>query len=280
MLGMAPEGKLVAVKMFDFTDEDVREFYRTPQRRRSSERSEVDASPAPPEASPARSRVDEVLNEVLLLSGLPDHANIVRFHSAVMMRQHSQLCIIMEYLSGGSLTRLLDVFRVLPLPSVKRFARDILQGLRFLHRHGIVHRDVNPNNVLLTTEGVCKLSDFGCSAKMNRLRNEAAEAVLPVGTPAYMAPEVAALQPASPASDVWSFGVMVHHLLTGELPYAPEFHEVEVELFIMALAENMMPQLSRAMPTAAHTLVSMCLQRDPKQRPSAESLLHHPFILS
>eukprot|EP00759_Apiculatamorpha_spiralis_P052434 PhF_6_TR570/c0_g1_i1/m.575 len=93
-----------------------------------------------------KDEVDEVLKEVSVMASFR-HDNIVAYLGAAVDR--SKLIIVTEYISGGSLASALETFRHIPLPSIKRYLRDILHGLTYLHNNGIIHRDVKPHNVLL-----------------------------------------------------------------------------------------------------------------------------------
>eukprot|EP00759_Apiculatamorpha_spiralis_P046165 PhF_6_TR42717/c0_g2_i1/m.64539 len=107
--------------------------------------------------------VDEVLHEVSLLSALR-HENIVGYIGSCVV--DGVLLIVMEYVPGGSLASLIKEFRTLDLEPTKRYVRDVVRGLTFLHRKDVIHQDVKPHNVLLMIDGQCKLTDFGASAKL------------------------------------------------------------------------------------------------------------------
>ena len=155
-----------------------------------------------PEATQTRARsaaevaVTEMIAEVALLSRLR-HDNVVSYLSSTVCGGH--LVIVMEFMSGGSLSSLLDQFPSLPISSTVRYLKDILRGLKFLHSQDIIHRDIRPHNVLLLTDGQCKLADFGASQHLARVNGNA----VVVGTPLYMAPE-ACRGFAEKGSDIWS----------------------------------------------------------------------------
>lgn len=221
--------------------------------------------------------VEALLSEVGTLSTLR-HENIVRYYSSAVVRGE-EIAIMMEYVSGGSLARLLGYFGRVPSSSTRRYAKDILKGLAYLHGKGIIHRDVGPNNTLLTVDGACKLSDFGCSTTLERLNGVVA------GTPWYMSPE-SARGCVTTASDIWSFGVLIGVLLTGALPYPHDVVEAPVEEFIKRLAatssddSGLRPSFAEwPMVPDARDLIEECTRRDPAQRPTAAELLHHPFIV-
>ena len=157
-------------------------------------------------------KCQEIVEEVGVMADL-QHENTVSYLGSGL--SHHTAFVVMEWVCGGSLK---DVLKSCggPLPTSvsKRYSQDILKGLRYLHHKGILHRDLKPHNVLVTPEGLCKLADFGASAKLSSaLRKQGM-----VGTPMYMSPESCRGE-AVQASDVWSFGITICQLLSYELPY-------------------------------------------------------------
>jgi formylglycine-generating enzyme required for sulfatase activity len=125
--------------------------------------------------------------------------------------------VVMEYLDGGDLEDLrLQSGGTLSSEVVVGIANQVLEGLSQLHAHGVVHFDLKPANVMRTRAGACKLSDYGIAKGLRELRAGLEEVS---GTPAYMAPEVAAGAEAGPRADLYSFAVMIYKLLTGTLPF-------------------------------------------------------------
>ena len=143
------------------------------------------------------------------------HPNIVKYFDCEVIAG-KRVCLLMEYLAEGSLTKLIDSMGTVPLQACRRYGRDIMKGLEYLHANKIIHRDVKGDNVLLTS-GNCKLSDFGCSTKAT----ETLGASTVVGTPRWMAPEVikSGVSGYGPKADVWSAGCTICQMLTGEPPW-------------------------------------------------------------
>src|SRR5258706_4910123 len=124
--------------------------------------------------------------------------------------------IAMEYEPGGTVAA--AAHGGVDAATALRIARDIAAALDYAHRHGVIHRDVKPENVLRRTDGLCLLSDFGISRAVEAptiLTHEGAS----VGTPQYMSPEQLRGQNIDGRSDLYSLGVMLYQLLTGNLPY-------------------------------------------------------------
>eukprot|EP01062_Namystynia_karyoxenos_P034280 TRINITY_DN2513_c0_g1_i1.p1 TRINITY_DN2513_c0_g1~~TRINITY_DN2513_c0_g1_i1.p1 ORF type:complete len:2057 (+),score=452.05 TRINITY_DN2513_c0_g1_i1:66-6236(+) len=223
----------------------------------------------------AQQQVEELLREVAMMSRLR-HDNVVSYLGSGVCNGH--VLIVMEYLSGGSLMSLLEQFGQIPLTSLRRFTKDILHGLTFLHGQEIVHRDLKPHNVLVTIEGLCKLADFGTSQEVSRLLGQ--EDMI-AGTPQYMAPEACpGMSGAVAASDIWSFGVMFLQLLTGRLPWPGDLQGGLRFMVTLARNKDLQPTIPDGLPLDAATLARQTVRRDPAKRPKASALLHHDFVLT
>lgn len=151
--------------------------------------------------------------------------------------------VVMELVEGHSLAQRL-ANGPLPWPAVVQLGQQVASALIAAHARGLVHRDITPANIMLTTEGV-KIVDFGISA----ITGERGERTI-LGTPAYVSPERLAGAPAQPATDVYSLGMVLHHALAGGPPPAP------------------LP----AVPPALAGLIARCLAADPAQRPETGTL--------
>ncbi len=124
--------------------------------------------------------------------------------------------LVMEHVEGTDLAGLVDEYGGLPPDDAAKVLGQVAEALAAAHAAGIVHRDVKPSNILITRDGTAKLADFGIA----RARDSTVTASgLVTGSPAYLAPEVAAGQPATEASDVWSLGASLYQALAGHPPY-------------------------------------------------------------
>ena len=141
--------------------------------------------------------------------------SVVKLHELGVTNGHVYL--VMEYFASGSLR---EAQRGLALPRAEAldYARQIAQALEIIHRAGILHRDLKPANVMLRRDGSLALIDFG-TAKLVGQSADVTQAGMVVGTPHYMSPEQCAGLELTPASDLYSLGIMLYELLTGELPY-------------------------------------------------------------
>eukprot|EP01060_Flectonema_neradi_P007231 TRINITY_DN15019_c0_g1_i1.p1 TRINITY_DN15019_c0_g1~~TRINITY_DN15019_c0_g1_i1.p1 ORF type:complete len:1020 (+),score=172.67 TRINITY_DN15019_c0_g1_i1:44-3061(+) len=223
----------------------------------------------------ARVAVEAMMHEVGLLSTL-HHDNVVHYLSSAVVGNH--ICTIMEYVAGGSLQSIVQRFGPIDTTPVRRYVKDILRGLTFLHRKGIGHRDLKPANILLGTDGVCKLADFGAAAELPAVAAMKTEHV--IGTPPFIAPEACNCS-IQIASDIWSLGVSVCFMVSGQVPFPLDEGPLSQYRFIHRMGDNSNP-LQPAYPQLndpnALSFLKSCLVRAPKSRPTAESLLYHSFL--
>lgn len=124
--------------------------------------------------------------------------------------------IVMEYVDGPSVKSLVDKQERFAIADTMRIMTDLLNGLQFSHARGVVHRDIKPANVMLTSDGQAKIADFGI-ARIESSSMTQAGTVL--GTPAYMSPEQFMGQVVDSRTDIYSSGVLLYQLLTGERPF-------------------------------------------------------------
>jgi serine/threonine protein kinase len=151
----------------------------------------------------------------------------------------------------------------------------VLLGLEFLHSNKQLHRDIKPGNILVNSDGSVKLSDFGISKTLDNTANICDTFV---GTATYMSPERAVGQDYSFSADIWSLGIVLYELATGEFPF-PKLASFPV-LFDHLCHQPEPRLIGDQYSTELKNLVSLCLQRDFIKRPSATELLMHPFLSS
>jgi serine/threonine-protein kinase len=170
--------------------------------------------------------------------------------------------LVMEYVAGGDLRDRLQ-YGSLAVPTAVRVATEVAQALGAAHALGIVHRDVKPANVLLTEDGHAKVTDFGI-AKMLAVPQLTATAAI-IGTPHYLAPEQATGDTVTPATDVYSLGVVLYELLAGRRPF-------EGESFIRVAMQHLnappppLAELNPAVPSSLAAIVARALAKDPAAR--------------
>ncbi|MGV3625636.1 MAG: protein kinase domain-containing protein [Archangium sp.] len=186
------------------------------------------------------------------------HPHIVTVYAAGVFAGRPYLAL--EYLDGPTLRERID-HQPLTVPEALRACRAIAEALAEAHRHGVVHADLKPENVIVPRDGRLRVVDFGLARLMGT------DHVAASGTPAYMAPERWLGSAPSPAMDVWALGVLLHELIEGKRPWAD--HEL-AQLAYSDTAVKLGAKVS-ASPSAA--LIAACLAIEPAERPSAAELV-------
>jgi len=205
----------------------------------------------------SKKEVEKFLNEARTVAQL-NHPNIVIVYEII--EQESMAYIMFEYIDGMSLEQMLEnSSKGLPLNEALRIIEQICNGLSYAHNHNIIHRDLKPSNIMLAQDGLVKITDFGIArmAKDTILRLTGAS----TGTLAYMAPEQE-LGTFDARSDIYSLGVMIYEMLTGELPFrGPNFY-LQKERMVHKPLTDVVPEL----PSVMDEIIEKCLQADPEKR--------------
>jgi serine/threonine protein kinase len=207
--------------------------------------------------------LERFLREGRLLLSLR-HPNLIEVYEFTEIGQHSYL--VCEYAAGGSLKDRLATCGRLEAEEAVTIAIHVLHGLAECHRHGIVHRDVKPANVLLDGAGWAKLADLGI-AKLPATDVRLTVTGTVLGTPVYMSPEQVIGEEATAASDIYAAAVTLYELLAGR----PPFTETNLAR-LAARHEQPLQRLESLVPAAADglgQLVHEALERDPAHRPAS-----------
>lgn len=146
-------------------------------------------------------------------AGVLNHPNIVTIYDAG--QQDGIFYIAMEFIQGTTLHELIAEKHILTTEEVIQYSRQICKGLDYAHSHGIVHRDVKPANIMITANGTVKIMDFGIAKSGGSMTSTGQV----LGTPNYMAPEQVKGRQLDGRSDLFSFGVILYEMLTGEKPF-------------------------------------------------------------
>lgn len=141
------------------------------------------------------------------------HRHIVRLHN--LQKAVRNYFLVMEYVDGRNIRDVLDMYTTLPLDTVRQIVQVCADALSYAHRHGVLHKDLKPANLLLSRDGVLKIIDFGVACLIHA--QEQTSHVL--GTPVYMSPEQLRGETLDPRTDVYSLGIITYQLLTGKPPF-------------------------------------------------------------
>ncbi|KAM9727180.1 mitogen-activated protein kinase kinase kinase kinase 3-like isoform 7-T7 [Menidia menidia] len=216
-----------------------------------------------------------VQQEIIMMKDCK-HSNIVAYFGSYLRRD--KLWISMEYCGGGSLQDIYHVTGPLSESQIAYMSRETLQGLYYLHNKGKMHRDIKGANILLTDSGYVKLADFGVSAQITATL---AKRKSFIGTPYWMAPEVAAVERKggyNQLCDIWAVGITAIELAELQPPMF-ELHPMKA-LFLMTKSNFQPPKLKDKLKWTNnfHHFVKLALTKNTKKRPTAEKLLQHPFV--
>ena len=217
--------------------------------------------------------------EIQLLRAL-DHPNIVKYLQADISPDQESIDVVLEFVPGGSIQKLLGQYKGLAESVVSTFTYQLLSGLHYLHDHGVIHRDLKCANLLLDATGTVKITDFGASKRIESDQDRKLTRSLK-GSPYWMAPEIVLKRGHSFAADIWSLGCVVIEMVTGKAPWSDFSQEAGEVLRLIAQAGSTcyadIPKIPSCSPRLQSFLRS-CLQRNPLLRPNAAQLLTHPFV--
>uniref|UniRef100_A0A0D9VLI9 mitogen-activated protein kinase kinase kinase n=1 Tax=Leersia perrieri TaxID=77586 RepID=A0A0D9VLI9_9ORYZ len=195
-----------------------------------------------------KQRILQLEHEISLLSRL-EHDNIVQYFGTE--KEGGKLYIFLELVTQGSLAALYQRYH-LQDSQVSAYTRQILKGLNYLHQRNVLHRDIKCANILVDSNGLVKLADFGL-AKETSLLNQARSSK---GTVYWMAPEVAKAKPHGPPADIWSLGCTVLEMLTCKIPYP----DMEWTHALLKIGRGIPPEIPATLSEDARDFIMQCVK--------------------
>lgn len=189
------------------------------------------------------------------------HPNVVTVHDVGQDGDYHY--IVMELIEGDDLKTVIQRWAPLPLRKTLELGVQICSGVGYAHRAGFVHCDVKPHNILVTPGGRALVADFGIARVISEATRERSD--LAWGTPHYISPEQAAGESATPASDVYSIGVVLFEMLTGRLPFEAESLTA---LALMHVRDEppLISELNPALPVPVARIIHKVLSKEPSAR--------------
>ena len=214
--------------------------------------------------------VDQFLREARAVAHL-SHPNVVAVHDVGSdQRLHY---MVLEHVSGEDLKFHIGLDAPFSVERTLGYAIQICAGVGHAHRQGLVHCDIKPQNILVTTNGQVKVADFGISQLMSATQPIITNSTL-FGTPHYFSPEQAQGSPASPASDVYSIGILLFEMLTGRLPFEAPDAQVLGHMHAHAKPPDIRAE-NPAVPDTVADIIAKVMDKEPSARyRSAEHLGH------
>lgn len=202
------------------------------------------------------------------LQGTLHHPNIAALYD--FLEVGGQLCIIMEFVDGESLEEMIER-RAFSVEDAAAAFASIVEAIGYIHKNGVIHRDIKAANVKINSAGTVKLLDFGIAkdASSNKMTQTGGI----VGTPYYLAPEQLAGQPASERTDIWALGVLFYEMLAGAVPFKGD---TLMELCNKIATAKFEPieNLNPAVPRSVSRVINRCLKKNASERyQTAEDLL-------
>lgn len=213
------------------------------------------------------------INEIKILSNL-NHPNIIEFRQSFFDKPSNSLNMLMEFPNNGNLSNKIQFVKKKEMYMeeciIWNVLTQILYGLNYIHKKGIVHRNLKSKNIFLTKSRTIKICDFNSCCILEKKQMAQTQ----IGTPFYTAPEIWNQKPYNYKSDIWSLGCIIYEMATLSLPFKGETIEL--------LYENIMSKKYNPIPdfysNNLKNLIDNMLSFDPSRRPSSDILLNYPKI--
>jgi serine/threonine-protein kinase len=191
-----------------------------------------------------------------------DHPYILK---VIPVEKKSRPYLVTEYLRGQTLSELLKNVRPLPEPDAVKIASRICEALEYMHRHGVVHRDLKPQNLMLCNDGSIRIMDFGIARAQSSRRLTFVGFTPAMGTPDYMAPEQVKGSRGDDRTDIYSLGAILYEMATGEPPFGGD--SAYVIMNARVTGDPVAPRKANPKLTPVlEEIILHAMERDPKRR--------------
>ncbi len=206
--------------------------------------------------------VERFFNEARIQASL-QHPNVATLYDFCEVQ--GQPCIIMEYVDGDTIADRIAAYRApLPLSETVHVFEKVCEAIDYVHRHGVIHRDIKSNNIKISSEGKVKLLDFGI-AKAQNAQQQLTQVGSVIGTLQYLAPELIRGGTADASGDVWALGVLLYEMVTGRVPFdADTVGDLCDRIGRVQYAPP--AQLNPGVPREVSAVITRCLRKNPQER--------------
>ncbi|XP_034694188.1 serine/threonine-protein kinase ATG1c-like [Vitis riparia] len=216
---------------------------------------------------------ESLMSEIFILKKI-NHPNIIRLHDIIEVP--GKIHLVLEYCRGGDLSMYIQSYVRVPEATAKHFMQQLAAGLQVLRDNNLIHRDLKPQNLLLSTNdnnSVLKIADFGFARSLQP--RGLAETLC--GSPLYMAPEIMQLQKYDAKADLWSVGAILFQLVTGRTPFTGN-NQIQLLQNIVKSSELHFPPDNNDLSADCKDLCQKLLRRNPVERLTFEEFFNHPFL--